>query len=499
MEGKSVIIIGAGLAGLSAGIYARINGFQSQIFEHHSVPGGVAACWKRNGYLIDDGIHFMMGHKPGTALHRTLKELGATDPTLYVDMTSFGRFIHEESGKEAVISSDLEKLAADLKLLAPQDSVAIDKILGGVKPFRGRDLSGLGMSQPPELTSAISQLKDLWQMGRLFRYFSGPYSRTISDYVKGLKTPWLKDFFCSFFLPESPVWFIMMILALMADRQCAFLARGCLDFVLAIERRYKQLGGEVRYGSTVDKILVENGRAVGVMLADGEEYRADYVISAGDSYNTIFNLLDGKYINEKIKKRHESWALSRPMLTVSYGAVRELPDENPFTSIVLEDPVTIGDENVKALFVRILNYSNHFAPPGKTVIQAGVETGFEYWNKLASTNRARYDGEKKRLADEFLAVLEKYYPGISSRVEMTDVATPYTTWRYTLNRDGAWGAWLMTSKTITQLIERKLPELEHFYMAGQWVMSGGVPPVLYSGQHAVQLMCRDEKIKFTTG
>ncbi len=493
MSEKRVIIIGAGLAGLSAGVYAQMNGFKSHIFEHHTVPGGVAATWKRQGYLIDGGIHFMMGHKPGTELYQILKDLGASDPSLYVDMTSFGRFIHQVSGKELVIDSDLEKLAADLKKLAPQDSAAIDKIFNSAKPFRGRDLSSFGMSQPPELTSSIGQLKDLWQMFPLMKYFSGAYSRKISDFVKDLKTPWLKDFFCSIFLPESPVWFIMMILALMADRQCAFLARGCLDFVLSIERHYRGLGGEVTYKSTVDKILVENNRAVGVRLADGKEYRADYVISSGDSYNTIFNLLDGKYVNDKIKKRHESWALSRPFLTVSYGLTRELPEEIPFTTIVLEDPVTIGNEKIKTLFVRILNYSPRFAPPGKTVLQVEIETGFDYWSNLQSENRALYDREKKRLADEFLSTLEKYYPGISSRVEMVDVVTPYTTWRYTLNRKGAWGAWLMTSKTITQRIERRLPGLKNFYMAGQWVMCGGVPPSLYSGRHAIQIICHDEK------
>jgi phytoene dehydrogenase-like protein len=51
---KKVIIIGGGLAGLSAGCYAAMNGYETQIFEHHSVPGGVAASWKRGGYLIDE-------------------------------------------------------------------------------------------------------------------------------------------------------------------------------------------------------------------------------------------------------------------------------------------------------------------------------------------------------------------------------------------------------------------------------------------------------------
>jgi phytoene dehydrogenase-like protein len=246
----------------------------------------------------------------------------------------------------------------------------------------------------------------------------------------------------------------------------------------------------------VDKILVESDRAIGIRLNDGREYRADYVVSTGDSYNTILNLLEGRYVNDKIRERHETWALSRPFLTASYGVVRQFPHDNPFTTVILTDPITIGNEKVKTLFVRILNYSNRFAPTGKTVFQVEIETSFDYWFELQSRDRNAYDQEKKRVADEFLSSIERYYPGLSSQVEVVDVATPYTTWRYTLNRKGAWGAWLMTSDIIMERIERKLPGLKHFYMAGQWVMCGGVPPSLFSGRQAIQLICHDEKRKF---
>jgi phytoene dehydrogenase-like protein len=493
---KKVIIIGAGLAGLSAGCYAQMNGFKSHTFEHHAVPGGAAAAWKRQEFLIDGGVHFIMGYKPGTALHQIFKDIGASDPTLYVDMVSYGRFIHQASGIDLVVGGDLDKLAAELKTLAPEDSIAIDEIINGSITMQGHDLSTFGMSQPPELTSRFSQLKDMWQMRSVMKYFGGRYSRKISDFVNDLKTPWLKDFFCSLFLPESPVWFIMMILALVADKQCGFLARGCLDFVLAIENHYKALAGEVTYQATVDKILVESDRAIGIRLNDGREYRADYVVSTGDSYNTIFNLLEGCYISTKIKKRHETWALSRPFLIASYGMNREFPGENPFSSVILDEPITIGNQKVNTLLIRILNYSRRFAPEGKTLLQVEIETGFDYWFNLQSADRASYDREKERVAREFLSSIERYYPGLSSQVEVVDVATPYTTWRYTLNRKGAWGAWLMTSDIIMERIERKLPGLKNFYMAGQWVMCGGVPPSLFSGRHAIQLMCHDEKKKF---
>ncbi len=493
---KSIIIIGAGLSGLAAGCYAQINGFKSRIFEHHTVPGGVAAAWKRQGYLIDGGVHFIMGHKPGTGLHEIFKDLGVSDPALYVDMVSYGRFVHQTAGIDLVVGSNLDELAAELKRLAPEDSAVIQEIVNGAKSLQGHDLSTMGMSLPPELTSRFRQLKDLWQMRGMMKYFSGRYGRKISDFVKDLKTPWLKDFFCSIFLPESPTWFVMMLLALLADKQCAFLGRGCQDFVLAMEKHYKALGGEANYRATVEKILVENDHAVGIRLSDGQEYRADYIVSTGDSYNTIFKLLEARYINDKIKKRHETWPLNRPFLIASYGVTREFPGELPFSTIVLEEPLVIGNEKIKALFVRILNYGSRFAPAGKTVFQVEVETGFDYWFDLQSRDCIAYDREKKCVADALLSSVEKYYPGLSSQVEMVDVATPSTFWRYTLNRKGSWGAWLMTSDIIMERIERKLPGLNNFYMAGQWVMCGGVPPSLYSGRHAIQLICHDEKKKF---
>ncbi|NOY37521.1 MAG: NAD(P)/FAD-dependent oxidoreductase, partial [Chlorobi bacterium] len=59
MEDNSVIIIGAGFAGLSAGIYARMNGYRTQIFEMHNLPGGLCTAWKHKGYTIDGCIHWL--------------------------------------------------------------------------------------------------------------------------------------------------------------------------------------------------------------------------------------------------------------------------------------------------------------------------------------------------------------------------------------------------------------------------------------------------------
>ncbi|MFC2032127.1 oleate hydratase [Chloroflexota bacterium] len=58
---KSIIIIGAGIAGLSAGCYSQMNGYRTRIFEMHTLPGGLCTSWKRKGYTIDAGIRFTSG------------------------------------------------------------------------------------------------------------------------------------------------------------------------------------------------------------------------------------------------------------------------------------------------------------------------------------------------------------------------------------------------------------------------------------------------------
>lgn len=499
MGEKTLIIIGAGLAGLSTGCYAQMNGYRSHIFEHHSQPGGVAAAWQRGDYFIDGGIHFVMGHRPGTKLHEIYRQLGVVPANRFVDLTSYGRFIHEPSGQDLLLSDDLDQWDNALKSLSPADAQIIDELIAGGRAMQGLDMSELGLGKPPELMGVLDQLKDMWAMRGLLRYMVGKYNQPVEDYVRKVRDPVLRACIQRLFLPQVPVYFLFMLLALLADGQMGLIEGGSHDFVRAIEKRYNTLGGQITYRTTVDKILVENDRAVGVRLADGSEHHADAVVSAADGRSTIFQMLGGRYVNSKIRSRYSTWKTFDPLLMISYGVAFEFPDEPPFATILLEEPPTIGSHRVDGMMVRTFNYSPRFSPPGKTVVQVEMETEWEHWYNLQEKDRARYDAEKERIATETLQRLETHYPGISAHVEVTDVSTPYTTWRYTLNHKGAWEGWLMTPEAIRTYIERTLPGLSNFYMAGQWVMpGGGVPPCLYSGRHAVQLLCRQDGKPFST-
>lgn len=424
MTKNSVIIIGAGLAGLSTGCYAQMNGYQSRIFEHHSKPGGVAAAWERQGYLIDGGIHFLMGHRPGQPLYDLYCELGVAQSNRFLDMTTYSRFVDEVSGCSMEITADLDRLASDLKTLSPTDARMVDELVSGARAMQGSDaLFEVGMGRPPELMGPLDQLKQSWSMRRVFKYFTGKFARPIAKYAQAAHGQLLRQILENLFLPEVPVWFILMLLALLADRQMGLLEGGCQGFVQPLEERYKALGGQVTYKATVEEILVESDRAVGVRLADGSEHRADVVVSAADGYSTIFKMLGGRYVDSKINERYQSWKLIRPTFMASFGVARMFPGEPSSSIILLKTPFPIGTQAVQGFALRIFNYGAKFAPPGKTVVQVMLETEWDHWHELQK-DRPRYDAEKERVATEILARLEAYYPGISSQVEVVDVARP---------------------------------------------------------------------------
>ncbi len=91
---------------------------------------------------------------------------------------------------------------------------------------------------------------------------------------------------------------------------------GSVSVAQTVARRYRALGGTLHFGSKVEKILVEGGRAVGIRLASGTEHRADAVISAADGRTTTFGMLDGRFASPKIRRAYAEWKVYPPLVQV---------------------------------------------------------------------------------------------------------------------------------------------------------------------------------------
>jgi phytoene dehydrogenase-like protein len=339
----------------------------------------------------------------------------------------------------------------------------------------------------------------LWSMRASLRYYIGRFSKPMSEIAADAQSPLLRQLLLNFFLPEVPGWFAISLLALVADGQMGLLDRGCPGFIDPMEARYRSLGGQVQYKARVNKILVESGTAVGVVLADGAEHRADIIVAAGDAHNAVFQLLGGQYGAAEWEARFREWSLVRPVVMITYGVNASFEGQPHLVQLLFKEPLSVGPQTVPGLAVRFFNYGTVFAPPGKTVVQVMLEVGWEYWSELREKDREAYKAAKEALASEVLRRLEIHFPGLSGSVEMTDVATPQTMWRYTGNYQGAYMGWLPSGKQLMSRIPRTLPGLRNFYMAGQWVSpGGGVPPSIYSGRQLVQVLCHNERRPFVT-
>jgi phytoene dehydrogenase-like protein len=500
MPDKSLIIIGAGLAGLSAGCYGRMNGYRVQIFEQDTRPGGLVTSWERKGYTIHGNMAFLAGSGPGVAFHRIWQELGVVPKTRMIEYEYF--LVYEgRDGKTFFMDNDIDKLEKRMKEISPEDEDVIDDFARGVRTFARYEMP---MNKAQELLGPADKIKLLITKFPLLRAMNKWKKITVKDFAHSFKNPLLRCAFLEFgkvFSEDLPMVLLAMAFAWGYKKSCGFPAGGALEFSRSIERRFLELGGRVQYLSAVTKILVQNDQAVGIRLADGREVFADYVISAADGRTTIFDMLDGKYADAKIRHYYNELPVSASAIIVGLGVARsflELPWSSAGWIYYLDEPVVIGGKKFEWLRPMIYNFDLSLAPPGKTFIRLLFPADYDYWNELRQKPE-RYKAEKEKIASTIISLLDRRYPGLASQVEMWDVATPLTFERHTGNWKGSMLGWELTRKTIFMPMKKTLPGLKNFFMAGHWVEpGGGIPMVALSGRNVIQLICRQDKKKFVT-
>ena len=213
-------------------------------------------------------------------------------------------------------------------------------------------------------------------------------------------------------------------------------------------------------------------------------------------------MLDEKYVDEKSREPYEKWLPFPPLIFVSLGVNRKFDDISWTVSgfsYQLNNPVEIGDRLRERITVHIFNHDPSMAPEGKTAITIMFKTDYKWWKDLAG-NREAYDRKKKEITETVVHQLEQRFPGISSQIEVSDVATPLTFERYTGNWKGSFEGWLITpenSNEIMKPMSQTLPNLRNFYMCGQWLqLGGGLPTSIMSARRLLKLICKEDKKRF---
>jgi phytoene dehydrogenase-like protein len=488
MADKKVLIIGGGIAGLCTGVYLRKCGFETEILEMHTISGGLATAWKKGGFTFENCVHWLVGSKDGGSMNAAWKEVFDIGRLEFYEDPVFQ--VLEHGAEKIIIYRNPDRLESELLAKAPEDAAAIKEFVGLIRKF--------SKFRMPEGDSFLSNLGAYFAMLPYLPTLAKYKKLSMADYSKKFKNPLLNAFFGKG-MSELAFMAIFFSLAWMAQGNAGYPIGGSPRMIGLIEDTYKKLGGRIRFKTRVERILVEDGRAIGVRLEGGEELRSDVIVSAADGHATIFDMLEGKFVDDKIKNIYETYKPFPSYLQVSLGVDADLNGEPGFVALLLDKKIAADPKtSVDSLAFRVFNFDPTFAPAGRTAVVCILNTTDDaYWTGLRDKDKRKYEAEKKRVAESVIAVFEKRFPKAKGKVKVIDVATPATIIRYTGNWRGSMEGWLLTPSTGIKMLPAVLPGLKNFYMVGQWISpGGGLPSGLLTGRAVSRRVCRDNGLRW---
>jgi len=502
-----IAIIGAGVAGLSAGCYLRMNGFETEIFEMHSRSGGLCTNWQRGEYSFNGCINWLLGSNESNPFFKLWSEL--------IDMSSI-RFINNEIRYETEtlhttdkygsklfhLYTDLDRLETYMLDIAPEDRRLIRTFIGQVRRIQQFEI--------PPMVQQVVGLMSWKEKSRFIKHlplllFLRRYRKiTNLTFARRCKNPFLKEAFQLLFNgSELPLLIVTMPLAFQDTRGAGYPIGGSTAFADKIEARYRSLGGILHFNSRVEKILVDDHKATGLLLADGRTVPADHIVSCADWNYIVFSALGGKYVNRRILALHRQKKLEvyYSLFAVFLGIGRSLKEFPPVLRFPLESTLRSPDgTSYDRMEVHIHHYDPTLAPEGKTVVSVSLYTrNGSYWIALREKDPGCYEDRKKEFAGQVIDILEKKIGDIKDHIEQSDVATPATFHRYTNNRNGSIQGWLPGRNLIAPSpVSAMLPGLKNFYLAGHWtVPGGGLPIAIKSARDVSMMICHETKQPFS--
>jgi len=466
-----VIIIGAGLGGLTAGAKLSKEGKKVLLLEQHYIPGGCATTFKRKDFTFEVGLHEMVGFNSTNIKTKIFNELDIQNNVEFVEIPEFYRFVNDKY--DIVIPHSPEEAINVLIKEFPEDEKGINDFFFRLTEFRIK-------KNNPEFNKEITKnlgdfldtiIKDedlkLILLGNLGYFSDNPYNLSLmyyaasqGDYYKGGGT---------------------------------FIKGGSQKLSDYLAEYIKENGGEIKYKHLATKIVVENNKAIGIKYkktgkSNTEIFQADAEdIVANTAMPNVANLLPKEYGTELLDYT-EKFEKGPSLLTVYFGFKRnlkELGNEN-YSVFVYDNSVKtqkdIFANNQSDFTTRNFTFvdygvvDSNLAPEGKSV---GVICCMDYLSDWENLDKEDYKAKKEEVAQVFIERLEKLIPGIKNEIEYYELATAKTVKRFTLNPNGSVYGFAQTPQKA--LIEN-LKMVENLHFASAWGnFGGGLLGAIYSG------------------
>jgi len=481
---KRIIVVGAGIAGLTAAIYAQRSGFEVTLIEQHRIVGGMCTSWRRKGYLFEGGVHWLTCSNPKVEGHQIWKDTGALDASVPISYRDPYHTV-EWDGQLIHLYRDIEKTAEHIQGISPEDKPLIDSLVKDVKKLvRVQmpifDIKGVKAANPKKMGPGflLGMLPVLPTMNRLGKL-------SCKEFAERFRHPGLQRLFRV--IPDRySASSLVFTLATFHEGDGGYPEGGSLAMVSRMAKTFTGLGGTLLLGTKVKKVIVENGVATGVELED-KALHADAVIVTQETIAAADALFDPPLEDAWLKTIKET---TKPTACtfVCIGVRAELPDDE-LPEWRLPEPITYAGQTVNELSFNSYRQFQDYAPEGGTALTAAfVVDTYDYWK--ASKEEGRYEADKQALAEQVSRAHCQKYPQAEGKIEVIDIATPLTYERYTGAYHGSWMAITEPGDKMSRF-EGAVDSVKGLFFAGHRLMSpGGLPSASASGRVAAQQVCR---------
>ncbi len=488
-----VVIIGAGISGLSAGVYAARSGFDVTILEQHNIAGGLSTSWSRKGYYFEGGMHWLTGSSPKMPLNKVWLETGALQDNNPIELRDPLYNVIDENGKTLSLYRYLPQMEKALIEYAPEDKHMIKKMCRAVKDFTNFhmpvfDTRGCKCKNPVPFhpSEFIKMLPSVLRV---------PYLKNISymEYISKFKNKNLRHLLGSVIGYRYNALSFIYTLGSFASGDCGYPEGGSIRMANNMLETYKALGGKILFRTKAENIHTEDYEVRGIITSNGE-IEADAVIITQDARAAVDSLFD-TMIDEPWVNTMRHQAVTEQNIFIGMGVKADL-SRLPYCCVFpLEKPFEYA--GCKWSEFRVYNYAAYkdHAPEGSTTLTV-LLIGESYYFWKAAKADGTYKEKKKELGELFVKELSKFIPEVADKLEVIDVATPCTYERYTGSYEGSWmSVWEKGGKQNNY--PQTLDSVFGVYFAGQRIqMPGGLPIAVYTGRQAVQYLCRDTGVEF---
>lgn len=314
-----VIVVGAGNGGLAAGGITAKNGLSTLVLERHNIPGGAATSFRRGRFEFETSLHELaeIGHNPFEGTVRQLFDtLGASDIDWKFEENAFRVILPGEGGYDAILPTGEQAFIDEMERQVPgcRDSVKAVFDLGR-HAMAALEYLSKGAPDPQVL---MTEYADFMRIA----------SHSTQEVLDALGMPKraqdiLVTYWCYLGAPADQLDFLYyaLMLILYVELKPAMPTMRSHEMSLALEKAIRDNGGEIWYNSEVEKILVKDGKAYGVVV-DGKEIYANHIICNSHMGNALSKLLPEAEIPESMLKLANARDLALSFVTVYLGMNR---------------------------------------------------------------------------------------------------------------------------------------------------------------------------------